>query len=159
MGAFYSTVGEGIQASLTSKTIFWSLTILLVIIILAVIFIGAKKLFTSGRLKWLLLHTASVFVVGYSLRNVTLNKYVELLIFALVITVLAALYRYLMYHKGFKWKSFLKWVGINIGIFYFLLILFEVVSLTNNLLRILYAGMALTIVGALFHKKSDKRKK
>ena len=156
MGIFYSEIGQNIQSTVASQTIFWSLTILLVIIVITVMIAGYKEIFNKNRFKWLLLHTASVLIVGYSIKDIILNKYTELIIFAIAITFLAKLYRILMFHEKLNNKSIphlLKWAGINFGTFYLIMILFEVVALSDNLLKILYSGVCLTLVGALFNKK------
>ena len=152
MGVFYSEIGQGLQSSITGMTIFIALTILLIFVIIAVIKGGYKNLFTKGRIKWLLINTAQIFVVGYTLGNFELNKYLEVIIFALLITLITKGIKYLMYHEKWENKVMLKWFAINLITFYFIMILFEVVPLTDNLLRIFFGGILLTLIGAMFYK-------
>src|SRR3990167_2051531 len=109
----YSNFGQALQVSLASSTMFILMTIALVIFIGAVMIGGFKQVATKGRIKWLLLHTFSIFILAYILKDFTLNKYLEVLIFGAGVTLFSAFYRYLMYIQRPKSNLIVTWLVIN----------------------------------------------
>lgn len=148
----YANWGQGLQSSLASDTMFWLMTIALVFFIIVVMINGFKKVANPGRLKWLLLHALSIFIIGYFLKDFSLNRYLTILIFAFFVTLLSTCYRYFMFHVQDSMNNRGLWFIINLMTFLVIQILYEVLNVTDVTLKIFFASFCLTLVGALVHR-------
>jgi hypothetical protein len=148
----YTNFGQGLQSSLASNALFWIITLALVFFIIAVMVTGFKKIANPRGLKWLLLHSLSIFLIGYFLKDFTLNKYLVVFIFAFFVTFLSTIYRYFMFKVNDKMKNRGVWFVINLLTLLVVQILFDVINVTNSTLKIFFAGFCLTLVGALIHR-------
>ena len=83
----YSGIGQQLQHILASSTFYWLITIAIVFFIGAVLIGGFKEVATRNRLKWVLLHTLSLFLVGYFLLPLNFNRFLNVGLFAFFVTI------------------------------------------------------------------------
>ncbi len=148
----YVNFGQGLQTFLASGTMFWIVTFGIIFFVIVVMMNGFKKVANPGRLKWLLLHSLSFFLIGYFLNGVNLNKFLIILIFALGITSLSSFYRYFMFKVNDTMKNRGVWLIINLITLMVLNILYEVLAITDPVLLIFFSAFCLTLVGSLAHR-------
>jgi hypothetical protein len=147
----YQGLGQQLQHFLASSTFFWLITIAIVFFICAVMISGFKKVATPNRLKWLLLHTLSLFLIGYFILPIGFNKFVNVIIFSFFVTLLSTAYRYIILHTKFDWKNRSLWFFVNLFTLFVVQIIYEVLKVTDLLLQLLFTAFCLTIVGASVH--------
>lgn len=148
----YVNFGQQLQSGVLTNTIFWVITIALAILVIAISIVGFKKILNTGRLKWFILHSISIFLVGYFFRNLIPNQYLFILILAILVTLLATFYRYVMFKTIDTWKNRGFWFLINLFSFLVIQIIYNVIKLTEPFLQIVFASFCITLVGAIVHR-------
>jgi len=159
MGLFYTETGQNIQSYVTLNTIFWAVTIILALFIIAIFISGYKQIVNKKRLKWLLLNIMFLFVVGYFFKNLLISKFLEIVIFTISITIFSIIYIYLIYESFPKIKDFFRLIFINFLVFYTLSALYEILLLTSTILRIFFAAISLTLIHTILAKKKWKKRR
>lgn len=152
----YVNVGQQLQSGILTNTIFWVITIALFILVIAIAIVGFKKILNSGRLTWFILHSISIFLIGYIFKDVNLNQYLFVLIMAILVTLLSTFYRYVMFNVVLKlkdcWKNLGFWALINFFSFLFVQIIYNVIKLTDPFLKVIFAAFFITLAGALVNR-------
>ncbi|MBT4446441.1 hypothetical protein HOA92_03075 [archaeon] len=149
----YSGIGQQLQHILASSTFYWLITIAIVFFIGAVLIGGFKEVATRNRLKWVLLHTLSLFLVGYFLLPLNFNRFLNVGLFAFFVTIFSYGYRYLLMNVTSSWKIMCQWFLINLFTLLIVQILYDVLGVTDNLLRLIFAAFCLTLVGVYVHSQ------
>ena len=147
MGVFYTAIGQGTQG------LVWSLVLFVITLLIAIGIVGLKKLCTKNRLKWFVVHTIIILVLGFLLNLIAQNSYIETIIFVVLFTLLVKLYRQVTIKEKWILKDLLKWFVIYLLSFFFITMTFDMTGAADSIIRIVYAGLIITLLGAIFSIK------
>lgn len=127
-------------------------------LIIAIVIGGVAVVLTSNRFKCFLVHLMSLLIVGYFLSKLQLHSYVQVLFFAIGITLISGIYRLIMFTDKWNWNIRGQWFLINIVTLFVVQILFNVLQVTSRTGQLLFAGLCLTLVGVFVHPKGNKKR-
>ncbi len=142
-----------------SISLYGILFLAILILIGAILLAGLASIISINRLQCFLLHTLSIFLIGYFLLPLGLNDYINVLVFALFVTFLSGAYRFVLFKDKWNWKIRGQWLGINLFTLFVVQILFDVLSVTNTLVQLFFAAFCLTLVGVYVHPSFKRQRK